>query len=107
MFTGKGALFFRKARTHLTEYTNSEYVESKRVFVDDIQLGSMKVKLNNGSYEIHPVWNFSGYTIDKYKQQEPGGGWILDENMEHKNDRVCFVTLDAITGELIRREVGY
>lgn len=81
----------------------------RKIFIDDIRLGVMKLKSRDGNgYTMTPVWDFFGYSIDKYAEQQPGG-YQLDENMEHTNQipAQSFITINALDGTMIDRRVGY
>lgn len=82
-------------------------IVSKRIEITRIRLGVMKVKTTSGEYQMIPVWDFQGSVIDKYKEQQEGG-YILDENMEYTEPGIqTLVTINALTGVVIDRAVGY
>lgn len=81
----------------------------RKIFIDDIRLGVMKLKSGDrNGYTMTPVWDFFGYSIDKYAEQQPGG-YQLDENMEHTNQMPAqsFLTINALDGTVVDRRVGY
>lgn len=51
---------------------------------------------------------FFSYSVDKYSEPQPGG-WQLDENNEFVNkvNGHSFLTINAIDGSIIDRNLGY
>lgn len=90
-------------------FEQTSFLSGRKIYIDEIRLGVMKLK-NKGNQEhtLTPVWDFFGYSIDKYKEQRPGGV-SLDENMEHTNNTVghSFLTINALDGTVIDRTKGY
>ncbi len=82
-----------------------------RIIINDIRLGYMPVKRAGGGYSTIPVWDFFGYYYGGYASQE-GSGWAkLDENNEHMFDArggaTSMLTLNAIDGSIINRQIGF
>ncbi len=89
---------------------NDDHIISRKLFVTEIKLGMMRVSIKDSidKYMVIPVWDFFGYTVDKYDAQQPGG-YALDENNEYANiiEAHSFLTINAIDGSVIDRGVGY
>lgn len=80
---------------------------SRNIEITKARLGIMKIKMMSGMYEMVPVWDFFGYSTDKYAEQQPGG-YELDENMEYRNPELrSFITINAVDGTVIDRSKGY
>jgi len=97
------------------EYTNSwidedDHIISRKLFITEVRLGMMRVSIKDSinKYMIIPVWDFFGYTVDKYDAQQPGG-YALDENNEYTNviEAHSFLTVNGIDGSIIDRNLGY
>lgn len=88
----------------------NEYISQRKLYIDEVRLGMMRVNIKDAidKYMMIPVWDFFGYTIDKYKEQQPGGAQ-LDENNEYTNILLghSYLTINAIDGSIIDRELGY
>jgi hypothetical protein len=103
--TFKQQIGFKAAYAYL-----SPYIKSRKIVVEEVRLGMMRVSMKDSTdqYMVIPVWDFFGYTIDHYSQQEPGGV-LLDQNNDHV-DRVSghsLLTINAIDGSVIDRNLGY
>lgn len=89
---------------------NDENIISRQLYIDEITLGTMRISIKDSTdkYMVIPVWDFFGYTVDKYNEQQPGG-WELDENNEfiNKVEAHSFLTINAIDGSIIDRALGY
>jgi hypothetical protein len=82
-------------------------VISKKIIISQIRLGAMKVMTTSGKYQVVPVWDFQGFAVDKYVEQQEGG-FPLDENMEYTEPGLqTFVTINALSGTVIDRALGY
>lgn len=89
---------------------DNEFILSRQLYIDEIRLGMMRVSVKDSidSYMVIPVWDFFGYSVDKYSEPQPGG-WQLDENNEFVNkvNGHSFLTINAIDGSIIDRNLGY
>ena len=85
-------------------------IVSRKLYIDEIRLGYMRVNIKDriDEYMMIPVWDFFGYTVDKYEKQQEGG-WLLDENNEHmsREEGYSYLTINAIDGTIIDRNKGY
>lgn len=99
-----------------------ESVISRRLIIDHVELSYMKVRKPNDDKEFIylPVWDFHGKLMAKYGDDYPTGteGFnILDENNEHVEignmeelasaNYLSFLTINAIDGSIIDRNMGY
>lgn len=78
--------------------------------INRIVLGLTKVRekdAQNG-FTLIPTWSFFGYEVDRYGKADEGG-YVLDENNEHKEESVgrSFLTINAIDGSIIDPKLGY
>lgn len=88
-------------------YDDSSGIISKKIVISQIRLSSMKVMTTSGKYRVVPVWDFQGFAVDKYSEQQEGGV-PLNENLEYTEPGLkTFVTIDALSGTVINRALGY
>lgn len=82
-----------------------------RIIINDIRLGYMPIKRAGGGYSTIPVWDFFGYYYGGYATQEESGWAELDENNEHMfpahGGATSMLTLNAIDGSIINRQIGF
>ncbi len=87
-----------------------EHIVSRDLFITEVRLGMMRVSIKDSidKYMVIPVWDFFGYTVDKYDAQQPGG-YALNENNEYTNvvEAHSFLTVNGIDGSIIDRNLGY
>ena len=91
----------------------SKDVTSKKdhtaINIDHIRLGYMQVKLKNRPNEFMflPVWDFFGSSKNHYTEIIPG--WTIDEDGWLRLDNLAksYVTINAIGGSMIDRDLGY
>mgnify|MGYP000300739586 CR=1 FL=1 len=101
-------------QNHLqTEYawneSEGDNAISRTIIISRIELGLVRVAQKNSTgYMLIPAWDFFGYTVDKYEEQQPGG-YQLDENNEYVDNKygTSFLTINAIDGSIIDRNLGY
>jgi hypothetical protein len=90
-------------RTGWPEDWENDIVE-RRITIDRIELGGMRILDGNGAYVYTPVWSFFGGATEKYA---PGKGDTnqQDENNEfHYTDLAqCILTINAIDGSVVDR----
>jgi hypothetical protein len=87
-----------------------DHIILRKLFITEVKLGMMRVSIKDSidKYMVIPVWDFFGYTVDKYDAQQPGG-YALDENNEYTNavEAHSFLTVNSIDGSVIDRNLGY
>jgi len=80
----------------------------REIHITKISLGLAKVPRENDPNRglLVPAWDFYGYSIDKYSQQEQGG-YELNENNEYINNKFMnsYITINAIDGSVIERTI--
>lgn len=79
------------------------------IIINRIVLGYIKLReKDTGNQMLVPAWNCYGYETNHYREQQPGG-YLLDENNCYTQDIPghCFLTLNAIDGSVIDRSLGY
>lgn len=97
---------FKDHILHVMASENDESIISKTLVIDRSNLGLAKVaQKNSEKYMLIPVWDFFGYIIYKYV---PGIA-ETDENNEiiYKHPEYSFLTINAIDGSIIDRNLGY
>lgn len=85
---------------------NDESVISKTLIIDRCSLGLAKVaQKNSDKYMLIPVWDFFGYITYEYV----AGIAETDENNEitYRQAEYSFLTINAIDGSVIDRNLGY
>jgi hypothetical protein len=82
----------------------------RKLFIDEIRLGMMRVNIKDSidEYMVIPVYDFFGEEVLTYSDKQPGG-YILDENNQcvSRKERFSYITINAIDGSIINRELGY
>jgi|LFRM01.1.fsa_nt_gb hypothetical protein len=80
-----------------------------QITIDEIRLGYMQVKLKNSrnKFMIIPVWDFFGAKKDHYTEMIPGwaindDGWLISDNLA-----ISHITINAVDGSVIDRDLGY
>ncbi len=89
--------------------SENEGIVSMKIIISRIELGLVRVaQKNSAGYMLIPAWDFFGYTVDKYDKQQ-SGGYQLNENNEYVDDSygTSFLTINAIDGSVIDRNLGY
>lgn len=85
-------------------------IVSREIYITEIRLGYLNiVQKGTENQVLVPVWDFYGYSVDTYSEQQPGG-YPLDENNQHVNQELganSFLTLNAIDGSVINRNSSY
>ncbi len=96
-----------------TQYAWNDYenegVVSRKIVISRIELGLVRVaQKNSAGFMLIPAWDFFGYTVDKYEKHQ-SGSYQLNENNEYVDDRygTSFLTINAIDGSVIDRNLGY
>lgn len=83
--------------------------DHSEINIDQIRLGYMQVKLKNRPNEFMfiPVWDFFGTSKNHYSEMIPG--WTIDEDGWLCLDNLAksYVTINAIDGSVIDRDLGY
>jgi len=74
---------------------DDKYIEDSKITVKQIKLGMMRVRLRENKYVYMPVWDFIGDWTYK------------DGGTEYGEYDSSFLTLNAIDGGAIDRELGY
>jgi hypothetical protein len=77
--------------------------------VDEIEFGYMRVKLSNkNEYAMVPVWDFFGDYSVKSKFDDGSNYEKNSKDMDYVHTyRNSFLTINAIDGSIINRELGY
>lgn len=79
------------------------------VDIDTIRLGYMQVKMKNkrNEFMLIPVWDFFGTSKQHYTEIFPG--WTMDEDgwLRQNNLAESYITINAIDGSIINRDLGY
>jgi hypothetical protein len=82
-----------------------ESIEKRVITVDNARLGLMKVaKKNSDTYMYIPVWDFYGYDDVKYKSEQ---NKIRKHDDDTKKSQFSLLTINAIDGSIINRQLGY
>ncbi len=78
------------------------------IIINKIVLGFAKVPRENAFNQglLVPAWDFFGYRIDTYTQQEPGG-YPLDKNNQYINKAFMnsYISINAIDGSIVDRVI--
>ena len=88
-------------------FTDEAGVIERRITIDEITLGMMKIKQQDSNRYIYvPVWDFFGYSLNTYDETSQ---YVLDESGQKKIDEFghSFLTINAIDGSIIDRSLGY
>ena len=98
-------IFTEQAPTHCFIGSPGQTSEenSSHIYVTDVWLNMMRVRKKDaeGEYYLLPVWDFSFYEVDdryQTKEEVEKGGY---------SRRLTMLTINAIDGTIIDREVGY
>lgn len=100
-----------KEQTKVRDIWNdgNPYVIGKEIHITKIVLGLVKVPKENDPDKglLVPAWDFYGYSVDKYSQQEPGG-YELNDNNEYVDNKFMnsYITINAIDGSVIERTIS-
>ena len=85
------------------------YKDKTVVNINNIRLGYMQVKQKNNAnkFMFIPVWDFFGTSESHFTYSIPG--WSIDEDGWLKQDNLAksFITINAIDGSVIDRNLGY
>ncbi|MGE5496424.1 MAG: DUF6034 family protein [Burkholderiales bacterium] len=85
------------------------YKDKTIVNINNIRLGYMQVKQKNSAnkFMFIPVWDFFGTSESHFTYSIPG--WSIDENgwLKQNNLAKSFITINAIDGSVIDRNLGY
>lgn len=103
-------------RSHLKHYQPDlplwDNILHRTIIIDRIVLGMMRISVakSPGAYVMVPVWDCFGYFADHYASQEHSE-YLLNENNDAIIDEAggigSFITLNAIDGSVIDRQMGY
>lgn len=105
-----------QAEKVFVEPDEKQYITNREFYIDRIELNSMTIaKLDNRKeYYTVPVWDFFGHEVVTYCEDYneyvlQNGGYNLDENNKRivENDKLSYVTINAIDGTCINRTIGY
>jgi len=87
---------FRKQIFYQRTWSAPLFIDSK-IIVKKVKLGYMRIELKEYEYVYAPVWDFIGdWTYTDTASNEPGGIY-----------NVSFLTINAIDGSVINRNMGY
>lgn len=105
-----------QAERVFVEPEEKQYIVNREFHIHRIELNSMTIaKLDNRKeYYTVPVWDFFGHEVVTYSEDYKeyvlqNGGYKLDENNQRivENDKASYVTINAIDGTCIDRNIGY
>ena len=101
---------FRQQIKNEGMWIQNEKMISRTYYIDTIKLGMARIstKDNLDEYIVVPVWDFYGYSVDKYGSPKDTQ-YALDENNEYISNThpYSFLTINAIDGSIIDRSLGY
>lgn len=102
------AVFKEQAKVQDIWNDGDPNIIGREVHITRIVLGLAKAPRADHPDEglLVPAWEFYGYSIDQYAQQEEGG-YPLDENNQYINEEFMnsYITLSAIDGSIIERTI--
>ena len=86
-----------------------EHIISRRLLIDRIELGMARISIRDkpDEYMYVPVWDFFGSCIEKYDKT------VVDSNYNENNEYIektfghSYLTINAIDGSIIDRNLGY